>query len=243
MEILRQHSGRDRRDLRAGRRRRADRRHRRLRRSTLYPKIRIIGVEPEDAASMHESLRGPAARHARSRRHLRRRRRRAARRRGDLPARAALRRRDRAGQHRRDLRGDPGHLRGQPHDRRARRRAGGRGHQALRAREALHRRRRSIAINSGANINFDRLRHVAERADIGAEREALFAVEIPGAAGQLPAVLRSARPAQRHRVQLSLRRRGDARRSSSGCRCSDGRPREGAAADDGGRGRVIGSST
>jgi threonine dehydratase len=36
-----------------------------------------------------------------------------------------------------------------------------------------------IAINSGANINFDRLRHVAERADLGAGREALFAVEIP----------------------------------------------------------------
>jgi threonine dehydratase len=38
---------------------------------------------------------------------------------------------------------------------------------------------RLIAINSGANLNFDRLRHVAERADIGAEREALMAVEIP----------------------------------------------------------------
>ena len=36
-----------------------------------------------------------------------------------------------------------------------------------------------VALNCGANINFDRLRHVAERADIGAEREALLAVEIP----------------------------------------------------------------
>jgi len=36
-----------------------------------------------------------------------------------------------------------------------------------------------IAINSGANMNFDRLRHVAERADIGGYREALIAVEIP----------------------------------------------------------------
>jgi threonine dehydratase len=36
-----------------------------------------------------------------------------------------------------------------------------------------------IAVNSGANTNFDRLRYVAERADLGAEREALFAVEIP----------------------------------------------------------------
>jgi threonine dehydratase len=36
-----------------------------------------------------------------------------------------------------------------------------------------------VSINCGANINFDRLRHVAERADIGGQREALFAVEIP----------------------------------------------------------------
>ncbi len=36
-----------------------------------------------------------------------------------------------------------------------------------------------VAINSGANINFDRLRHVAERAEIGEHREALFAVTIP----------------------------------------------------------------
>jgi threonine dehydratase len=36
-----------------------------------------------------------------------------------------------------------------------------------------------VAINSGANINFDRLRHVAERAEIGERREALFAATIP----------------------------------------------------------------
>src|ERR1700683_1082964 len=41
------------------------------------------------------------------------------------------------------------------------------------------REQRLVAINSGANMNFDRLRHVAERADLGAEREALLAVEIP----------------------------------------------------------------
>lgn len=39
--------------------------------------------------------------------------------------------------------------------------------------------KRLVAINGGANMNFDRLRHVTERADIGAEREALLAVEIP----------------------------------------------------------------
>lgn len=36
-----------------------------------------------------------------------------------------------------------------------------------------------IAINSGANMNFDRLRHVSERAEIGEHREAIIAVEIP----------------------------------------------------------------
>ncbi len=39
--------------------------------------------------------------------------------------------------------------------------------------------KRLIAINSGANMNFDRLRHIAERASLGAEREALLSVEIP----------------------------------------------------------------
>jgi threonine dehydratase len=39
--------------------------------------------------------------------------------------------------------------------------------------------KRIVAINCGANMNFDRLRHVAERAEIGAQREALLAVEIP----------------------------------------------------------------
>ncbi|MDX1698214.1 MAG: threonine ammonia-lyase, biosynthetic [Thiohalobacterales bacterium] len=36
-----------------------------------------------------------------------------------------------------------------------------------------------VAVNSGSNINFDRLRHVAERAEIGEQREALLAVTIP----------------------------------------------------------------
>lgn len=36
-----------------------------------------------------------------------------------------------------------------------------------------------IGINSGANMNFDRLRHVVERGDIGGQREATLAVEIP----------------------------------------------------------------
>ena len=36
-----------------------------------------------------------------------------------------------------------------------------------------------VAIASGANLNFDRLRFVAERAEVGEAREALFAVTIP----------------------------------------------------------------
>ncbi|MEP6608072.1 MAG: threonine ammonia-lyase, biosynthetic [Burkholderiaceae bacterium] len=41
------------------------------------------------------------------------------------------------------------------------------------------RRRTLVAIACGANMNFDRLRFVAERTEVGEAREALFAVEIP----------------------------------------------------------------
>jgi threonine dehydratase len=44
-----------------------------------------------------------------------------------------------------------------------------------------------VAINSGANMNFDRLRHIAERADLGEQREALFAVTIPERPGSFRA--------------------------------------------------------
>ena len=40
-----------------------------------------------------------------------------------------------------------------------------------------------VAIISGANMNFDRLSHVVDRAEIGAEREALLAIVIPEKAG------------------------------------------------------------
>ena len=36
-----------------------------------------------------------------------------------------------------------------------------------------------VAVASGANMNFDRLRHVSERAEIGEEREAVMSVTIP----------------------------------------------------------------
>ncbi|WP_120994928.1 threonine ammonia-lyase, biosynthetic [Stutzerimonas urumqiensis] len=44
-----------------------------------------------------------------------------------------------------------------------------------------------IAIDSGANINFDRLRHVAERAELGERREAIIAVTIPEQPGSFKA--------------------------------------------------------
>lgn len=47
-----------------------------------------------------------------------------------------------------------------------------------------------IAINSGANTNFDRLRHVAERAEVGERAEALLAVRIPEVPGSYRAFLR-----------------------------------------------------
>jgi threonine dehydratase len=36
-----------------------------------------------------------------------------------------------------------------------------------------------LGIESGANVNFDRLRHISERAEIGEKREAILAVTIP----------------------------------------------------------------
>ena len=44
-----------------------------------------------------------------------------------------------------------------------------------------------VAIDSGANVNFDRLRHVAERAELGEGREAIIAVTIPERPGSFKA--------------------------------------------------------
>ena len=51
--------------------------------------------------------------------------------------------------------------------------------------------KRLVAINCGANMNFDRLRHVAERAALGEQREALLAVEIPERPGSFLALCRA----------------------------------------------------
>ena len=40
-----------------------------------------------------------------------------------------------------------------------------------------------VAVASGANMNFDRLRYIAERAELGEKREAVLAVTIPETPG------------------------------------------------------------
>src|SRR5258708_36910180 len=55
-------------------------------------------------------------------------------------------------------------------------------------------------------MNFDRLRYIAERADLGAQREALFAVEIPEAPGSF---LRFCELLGRHSVTEFNYRYGD----------------------------------
>lgn len=47
-----------------------------------------------------------------------------------------------------------------------------------------------VAIVSGANVNFDRLRHIAERAELGDGRETLLAVTIPEKPGSFRRFLR-----------------------------------------------------
>ena len=69
-----------------------------------------------------------------------------------------------------------------------------------------------VAIESGANINFDRLRHVAERAELGERREGLLAVGIPERPGSFLAFCRTLgrrqitefnyRYADRHQAQV-----------------------------------------
>jgi threonine dehydratase len=148
----------------------------------LYPRIKIIGVEPEDAAGMYESLRagkrvtlervglfadGVAVRRV-----------------GEETFRLAkqyvdevlLVTTDQICAAIQDIFEDTRSI-AEP--------AGALGVAGMKkyvAREACT-GRTLIAINGGANMNFDRLRYVAERADLGAQREALLAVEIPEVPG------------------------------------------------------------
>ena len=144
----------------------------------LYPKIKIIGVEPEDAPCMYEALRqgervvlkqvgifadGVAVRQA-----------------GEEPYRIArecvdeviLVTTDEICAAIKDIFDDTRSI-AEP--------AGAlavAGVKKYVAREQL-RKASLIAIDSGANMNFDRLRHVSERAEIGERQEAILAVTIP----------------------------------------------------------------
>ncbi|RVU20528.1 threonine ammonia-lyase, biosynthetic [Methylobacterium oryzihabitans] len=51
-----------------------------------------------------------------------------------------------------------------------------------------------VAINSGANLNFSRLRHIAERAELGERREVLLAVTIPERPGSYRAFMEAIGP-------------------------------------------------
>jgi threonine dehydratase len=44
--------------------------------------------------------------------------------------------------------------------------------------------KRFVAVVSGANMNFDRLRFVSERAEVGEGREVLMSVEVPETPGR-----------------------------------------------------------
>ena len=55
-------------------------------------------------------------------------------------------------------------------------------------------KRQLVAVASGANMNFDRLRFVAERAAIGEKKEALFSVTIPEKPGAFASLVKAINP-------------------------------------------------
>jgi threonine dehydratase len=144
----------------------------------LFPRTRIIGVEPEDASAMHDSLRagsrvtldhvglfadGVAVRRVGEETFRLAR---------DLVDEVVLVSTDEMCAAIQDIFED---TRALPEPSGA---LGVAGLKKYVARENWH-GKRVVAVNSGANVNFDRLRYIAERADLGAGREALLAVEIP----------------------------------------------------------------
>ena len=54
--------------------------------------------------------------------------------------------------------------------------------------------KRFVAVVSGANVNFGRLKFVAERADLGERREVLMSVTIPERPGRSAFRSRSGKP-------------------------------------------------
>ena len=184
----------------------------------LRPDVRVIGVEPFEADAMYQSLEagrrvtldrvgifadGVAVREV-----------------GALtfPIVQRDRRRDRPRLERRDLRGDQGRLRRHAIDHGAGRRAGGRRPAGAGSSAPARAAQRLVAVLSGANMNFDRLRFVAERAELGEAREALFGVTIPERPGAFREFCAAHRPARRHRVQLPPERPRARRTSSSASR-------------------------
>ena len=71
-----------------------------------------------------------------------------------------------------------------------------------------------IGILSGANINFERLRHVAERTEVGEQREALLAVEIPEQPGSF---LQFCRTLSKHNITEFNYRYADAQQAQVFC--------------------------
>ena len=66
-----------------------------------------------------------------------------------------------------------------------------------------------VAIVSGANVNFDRLRHISERAELGEAREAILGVEIPERAGSFLSFARTL--GKRGITEFNYRHAGGAR--------------------------------
>ncbi|WP_281407807.1 threonine ammonia-lyase, biosynthetic [Methylobacterium sp. WL69] len=67
-----------------------------------------------------------------------------------------------------------------------------------------------VAISSGANLNFDRLRHIAERAELGEQREVLLGVTIPERPGAYRAFIRTLGPRAITEFNYRYARGGDA---------------------------------
>ena len=144
------------------------------------PEIKVIGVQMTDSDAMMRSVAAGKRVDAGRRRPVLRRHGGQAGGRGDLPPRARAGRRVHRRRHRRGLRRDQGRLR---QDTRSIVEPAGAlgvaGDQAVRRDAQDARARPTPRSLCGANMNFDRLRFVAERAEVGEEREALFAVTIP----------------------------------------------------------------
>ncbi|REJ73447.1 MAG: threonine ammonia-lyase, biosynthetic [Acidobacteria bacterium] len=60
-----------------------------------------------------------------------------------------------------------------------------------------------VAVNCGANVNFDRLRHIAERAALGEQREILLGVQIPERPGSFRTFCRAI--GERHVTEFNYR--------------------------------------